>query len=83
MGFYDYFADITFLNFEVRQSQPKQYDIRAKAFYNNITYGISLPVVSTFDTTMTLQTSASGPGKYLLKFYSFNQLVQIDTVEVN
>ena len=36
MGFYDHFADITFLNFEVKESQPKQYDIRAKAFYDNI-----------------------------------------------
>ena len=84
MGFYDHFADITFLNFEVKESQPKQYDIRAKAFYDNIAYGISLPVVSTFDKTMTLQTSTSGPGKYLLKLtHRFNQLVQVDTVVVN
>ena len=83
MGFYEHSADIKFLNFEIKKVLPKQYDIRAKAFYTNIQYGISLPVVSTFDTTMMLQTTTLESGKYLLKFYSSNQLMQTDTVVVN
>jgi hypothetical protein len=83
MGFYEHSADIKFLNFEIKETLPKQYDIRAKALYDNIQYGISLPVVSTFDTTMILQTTTAGSGKYFLKFYSFNQLIQTDTVVVN
>lgn len=83
MGFYDHFADIKFLNFEVKKVLPKQYDIHAIAFYDNIQYGISLPVVSTFDTTMILQTTAFESGKYLLMFYNANQLTQTDTVVVN
>ncbi len=80
-GFTEYFADITFLNFEVKQSLPRQYDIRAKAFYNNIIYDYSLPILMTFDTTLTLETSSKG--QYLLKFYSFQQWVETDTVQVN
>ena len=80
-GFYESFADITFLNFEINESLPRQYQIRAKAFYNNIIYGVSVPVVSTFDTIMTVQTSM--PGQYILKFYNSNQLVESDTVQVN
>ena len=83
MGFYEHSADIKFLNFEIKKVLPKQYDIRAKAFYTNIQYGISLAVVSTFDTTMMLQTTTLESGKYLLKFYSSNQLMQTDTVVVN
>ncbi len=80
-GFYDHFADIKFLNFEVKEGLPRQYEIRAKAFYDNIQYGISLPVVSTFDTTLTLQTPMTG--QYILKFYSFNKFIEADTVQVN
>ena len=83
MGFYEHSADIKFLNFEIKNVLPKQYDIHAKAFYTNIQYGIPLPVVSTFDTTMMLQTTTLESGKYLLKFYSSNQLMQTDTVVVN
>jgi len=80
-GFYEHFADITFLNFEVNESIPRQFEIRARAFYDNIQYDISLPVVSTFDTTLAIQTPSSG--QYILKFYSFDELVQTDTVQVN
>lgn len=80
-GFYDHFADITFLNFEVKENAPKQFEIRAKAFYDNIQDGISLPVVSIFDTSLIINTTTSG--QYFLKFYSFNQLVQTDTIRVN
>jgi hypothetical protein len=80
-GFYAHFADITFLSFDIQENLPGQYAIRAKAFYDNIMYGYSLPVVSTFDTTLTLQTPTIG--QYILKFYSFNQLVETDTVLVN
>jgi hypothetical protein len=80
-GFDSHWADIRFLNFEVKETQPLQFEIRAMAFYDNILYGVSLPVLSRFDTTMVLQTPKSG--QYLLKFYSFNQPVQTDTVLVN
>lgn len=80
-GFSEYFADIKFLNFEAKQISMRQYEIRAKGFYNNIIYDYSLPVLMIFDTTFTLQTSIVG--QYLLKFYSFNQLVETDTVQVN
>lgn len=83
MGFYEYSRNIQFLNFEIKKVLPKQFDIRAKVFYNNIQYGISLPVVSTFDTTMILQTTALESGKYLLNFYNSKQLIQTDTVVVN
>ena len=83
MRFYEHSTDIKFLNFEIKKVLLKQYDIRAKAFYNNIQYGISLPVVSTFDTTMLLQTGALESGKYLLNFYNSKQLIQTDTVVVN
>ena len=80
-GFYEHFADITFLNFEVTEVLPKQFEIRAKALYDNINYGISLPVVSTFDTTLTIQTPTAG--QYILKFYTSKQLIEADTVQVN
>ena|SRR5260221_13539002 len=80
-GFTEYFADITFLNFEIKETSPRQYDIRAKALYNNIMYDYSLPVLMTFDTTLPLQTLTTG--KYILRFFSFNQLVEADTVQVN
>jgi len=80
-GFFEHFADITFVNFEVKEGLSKQYEIRAKAFYDNIKYGISLPVNSTFDTTLTLQTPTAG--QYILKFYTSNQLIEADTVQVN
>lgn len=81
MGFYSYNADVTFLNFEVEEKSAKQYQIRAKGFYDNINYGISLPVVMTFDSTVFIKPVATG--QYLLKFYSGSQLVQTDTVQVN
>jgi hypothetical protein len=80
-GFYEHFADITFLSFDIQENLPGQYAIKAKAFYDNIMYRYSLPVVSTFDTTLTLQTPTTG--QYILKFFSFNQLVETDTVLVN
>jgi hypothetical protein len=80
-GFYEHFADITFLNFEVNERNARQYEIKAKGFYDNIQYGTSLPVVSTFDTTLVIQ--APSVGQYILKFYSFDELVQTDTVQVN
>jgi hypothetical protein len=80
-GFAEYFADITFLNFEIKEPLLRHYDIRAKAFYNNIIYDYSLPVVMSFDTTLTLQTPTTG--QYILRLYNFNQLVETDTVQVN
>lgn len=81
IGFYSYSADVTFLNFEVKEIVPRQYDIRAKGFYNNINYEISLPVVMTFDTTLSIQPTSTG--QYILRFYSSSKLVQSDTVIVN
>jgi hypothetical protein len=40
-GFYDHSADIIFLNFEIKETLPRQYSIRAIAFYDNINYYIS------------------------------------------
>jgi hypothetical protein len=81
MGFYSYSADVTFLNFEVKETVAKQYEIRAKGFYDNINYEISLPVVMTFDTTLSIRPTETG--KHILKFYSSSQLVKTDTVQVN
>ena len=81
MGFYSYSADIRFLNFEVKETVPKQFDIRAKGFYDNINYDFALPVLTVFDTTLTIQAPAAG--QYILKFYNAVQLVQTDTVQVN
>jgi len=81
IGFYSYSADVTFLNFEVKETVPRQYDIRAKGFYNNINYEISLPVVMTFDTTLSIQPTSTG--QYIFRFYSSSKLVQSDTVLVN
>lgn len=81
MGFYSYNADVTFLNFEVKEEPAKQYEIRAKGFYDNINYEISLPVVMTFDSTVSIRPAVTG--QYFLKFYSGSQLVQTDTVQVN
>ncbi len=81
-GFHDKVADITFLNFEVKESAPKQFEIRARAFYDNIRYGnTSTLTVDTFDTTLTLPTVTTG--QYILKFYSNSLLVETDTVQVN
>ena len=80
-GFTEYFADITFLNFEIKEPLLRHYDIKAKAFYNNIIYGYSLPVHMTFDTTLTLQTPTKG--QYILRLYNFNKLVETDIVQVN
>lgn len=81
MGFYSYSADVSFLNFEVKETAARQYDIRAKGFYNNINYEFSFPVVMTFDATLSIRPTATG--QYLLRFYSSSQLVQTDTVQVN
>lgn len=81
MGFYSYNADVTFLNFEVKKESAKHYEIRAKGFYDNINYEISLPVVMTFDSTVSIKPVATG--QFLLKFYSGSQLVQTDTIQVN
>lgn len=80
-GFASYSAEITFLNFEIKEILPRQYEVRAKAFYDKIMYKYSLPVVMTFDTTLTLQTPVRG--QYILRFYDFNQLVASDSVQVN
>lgn len=81
MGFYSYNADVTFLNFDVKEAGAKQYEIRAKGFYDNINYEVSLPVVMTFDSTVSIKPTING--QYFLKFYSGSQLVQTDTVQVN
>lgn len=81
LGFYSYTANVTFLGFEVKEAMARQYDIRAKGFYDNINYEISLPVVMTFDTTLSIRPIATG--QHILRFYSSSQLVQTDTVQVN
>lgn len=81
LGFYSYNADVTFLGFEAKETIARQYDIRAKGFYDNIDYEISLPVVMTFDTTLSIRPTARG--QHILRFYSSLQLVQTDTVQVN
>ncbi len=81
MGFYDHTANVTFLNFEVKETAVKQYEVRAKGFYDNINYEISLPVVMIFDSTVFIRPATTG--QYLLKFYSASQLVQTDTIQVN
>jgi len=81
MGFYSYHADVTFLNFDVKEEPVKYYEIRAKGFYDNINYEVSLPVVMTFDSTVSIKPATVG--QYILKFYSGSQLVQTDTVQVN
>ena len=81
IGFYNYSADVTFLNFEVKETVPRQYDIQAKGLYDNINYEISLPVVMTFDTTLSIRPTTIG--QYILRFYNSSKLVQSDTVQVN
>lgn len=81
LGFYSYSADVTFLGFEVKEAASKQYDIRAKGFFDNINYEFSLPVVMTFDTTLSFRPTTSG--QHILRFYSSSQLVKTDTVQVN
>jgi hypothetical protein len=81
LGFYSYSADVTFLGFEVKEASSRQYDIRAKGFFDNINYEFSLPVVMTFDTTLSIRPTAIG--QHILRFYSSSQLVQTDTVQVN
>ena len=81
IGFYSYSADVTFLNFEVKETVPRQYDIQAKGFYDNINYEISLPVVMTFDTTLSIRPTTIG--QYISRFYNSSKLVQSDTVQVN
>jgi hypothetical protein len=81
LGFYSYSADVTFLGFEVKEAASRQYDIRAKGVFDNINYEFSLPVVMTFDTTLSIRTTVSG--QHILKFYSSSQLVKTDTVQVN
>lgn len=81
IGFYNYTADVTFLNFEIKEKPEKLFEIRAKGFYDNINYELSLPVVMTFDSTVSIRPATTG--QYLLKFYSGSHLVQTDTVLVN
>jgi hypothetical protein len=81
LGFYSYSADVTFRNFEVKETAARHYEIRAKGFYNNINYEISLPVVMTFDAMLSIQPTVAG--QHILHFYSSSQLVQADTVQVN
>lgn len=81
LGFYSYNADVTFLGFEVEKTSSRQYDIRAKGFFDNINYDFSLPVVMTFDTTLSIRPTANG--QHILRFYSSSQLVKTDTIQVN
>lgn len=80
-GFYEYFADISFLGFEIEEPASNQFNIKAKASYKNINYNISLPVVMIADQRLALPTPSTG--RYILKFYSLDNLVQTDTVQVN
>ena len=81
-GFYERYADVTFLGFEIKENSDRVYDIRAKAFYTNIQYGISQPVVMISDTFLVILQNTTA-GKYILRFYSSSQLVEADTVLVN
>ena len=81
MGFYSLSASVTFLNFDVKETTERQYDIRAKGFFDNINYAISLPVVMTFDTILSIRPKIKG--QHILRLYSALQLVQTDTVQVN
>jgi len=81
MGFYTYSADVTYIGFEVKEVTSRQYDIRGKGFFDNIKYEFSLPVVLTFDTTLSIRPTTSG--QHILRFYSSSKLVQTDTVQVN
>lgn len=74
-------GSIFFQPFKVKEIAPRIFNINAKALYKNWNSQFSLPVFSTFDTTLFIKTTVQG--KYILNFYNSTLLLKSDTVQVN
>ncbi|MEO6453322.1 MAG: hypothetical protein ABIN97_04585 [Ginsengibacter sp.] len=72
-----------FSHLEIKQINPRQFEIRAKGTIPNSNKGdlICLEVLRVKDTTAEI--SAAVTGQYLLHFYNSNNLFKTDTVIVN
>ena len=72
-----------FSNFEINETQPKIFDIKAKGTLPNSKKRdvVCLQAFYYKDTTLKINTSTKG--QYILKFYNNNLLSKSDTVQVN
>jgi hypothetical protein len=72
---------LIFQGFEIKEETHRQYNISAKALYQDWNTQIALMVIFTLDTTSSIK--ATSTGKYILNFYNAAQIVKSDTVQVN
>lgn len=74
-------GSVSFKGFSIVEISPRQFNITAKALYQNWYTQITMPVIFTLDTIASIETT--GTGKYFLHFYNNQYLLKTDTVEVN
>ena len=67
-----------FSKIDVKETATREFDIRLKA---TVTGEVCLQVIYNVDTTV--KVNAATKGKYLLRFYTQQQLFKTDTVQVN
>jgi hypothetical protein len=72
-----------FSKFDIKESAPAAYEIRAKAIYPNCSQGdcVCLDAMYYADTSLSIHTPVKG--QYILKFFSNNVFFKADTVRVN
>jgi hypothetical protein len=72
-----------FSNFEINETKPREFSIKAKATYPNCSIGdcVCLQAIYNVDTTVNIKTITNG--QYILRFYNNNLLFKTDTVQVN
>ena len=74
-------GSVIFEGFDVTTPTNRQFNVRAKAFYQNWNTQISMPVMMVLDTSLIITTAITG--QYVVNFYNAAQLVKSDTVQVN
>jgi hypothetical protein len=69
-----------FRQFEIKETSPRQYDIRAKATYPK---GNVFCPQALYEVDTTININPATTGQYVLRFYNNNTLFKADTVQVN
>jgi hypothetical protein len=70
-----------FSKFEIKETGPRQFEIRAKATYPKGKNIVCAEMIYNVDAEARISTSERG--QYLLHFYNQNTLLKTDTVLVN
>lgn len=69
-----------FLRFEVFETTPKIFEIRAKATYPN---GKVFCAQALYEVDSVIRIKTNSPGQYQLRFYNRQELFKTDTVQAN